>query len=103
MFGEIYLCRFPFTDGVGAKIRPALVLFDLGEDAIICRVTSQIANGPLIFPMPEWRAAGLIKASCAKLDRIITAEKTVFMKKLGQLSEVNLAAVRESWNAGMRL
>ncbi len=103
MFGEIYLCRFPFTDGVGAKIRPALVLFDLGEDAIICRVISQIGRGPLVVSITEWRTAGLIKASYAKLDRIITAQKTVFLKKLGHLSERNLAEVRECWNERMRI
>jgi hypothetical protein len=48
MFGEIYLCRFPFTDGVGAKIRPALVLFDLGRDAAICRVTGLFAKSPMV-------------------------------------------------------
>jgi hypothetical protein len=40
MFGDIFLCQFPFTSGASGKIRPALLLFDLKEDAIICRVTS---------------------------------------------------------------
>jgi hypothetical protein len=57
----------------------------------------------MVVSITEWRAAGLIKASYAKLDRIITAEKSVFMKKLGHLSDTNLAAVRDCWNAGMRL
>ena len=30
MFGEIFICQFPFTSGAASKIRPALVLFDLG-------------------------------------------------------------------------
>ena len=29
MFGEIFICQFPFTSGAASKIRPALVLFDL--------------------------------------------------------------------------
>ena len=47
MFGEIFLCEFPFTSGRTSKIRPALTLFDLRRDAIICRVTSVLHNGPL--------------------------------------------------------
>jgi hypothetical protein len=47
MFGDIFICQFPFTSGTTTKIRPALVLFDLQEDAIICRVTSVLRFGPL--------------------------------------------------------
>jgi len=35
----MFICRLPFTSGASAKIRPPLVLFDLDQDAIICRVT----------------------------------------------------------------
>jgi len=35
MFGDIFICQFPFTSGAASKIRPALVLFDLEQDAII--------------------------------------------------------------------
>lgn len=38
MFGDIFICQFPFISGAVTKIRPALVLFDLEQDAIICRV-----------------------------------------------------------------
>jgi hypothetical protein len=45
MFGEIFICQFPFTSGAASKIRPALVLFDLEQDAIICRVTGVLRTG----------------------------------------------------------
>jgi hypothetical protein len=45
MFGEILICQFPFTSGVVSKVRPALVLFDLQQDVLICRVTS--GNAPV--------------------------------------------------------
>ena len=47
MFGEVFICQFPFTSGTGSKIRPALVLFDLQQDAVICRVTSVSRTGTL--------------------------------------------------------
>ena len=40
MFGEIFLCEFPFTSGAAGKVRPALILFDLKTDVLICRITS---------------------------------------------------------------
>ena len=103
MFGEIFICQFPFTSGAASKIRPALVLFDLPQDAIICRVTSVLRTGPLDVTLNDWRAAGLLKPSVARLDRIVTAERTVFVRRLGALSPSDLQAVRNAWNQQMRL
>jgi len=85
MFGEIFICQFPFTSGAVSKIRPALFLFDVGQDAIICRVTSVHRNGLLDVVLTDWQAAGLLKPSVARLDRIVTAEKSVFVRRLGVL------------------
>ncbi len=103
MFGEIQLCRFPFTSGSGFKIRPALVLFDLGQDAIIARVTSVQRSGSLDVTVSDWQAANLLKPSVVRLDRIVTAEKSIFIRRLGILSSNDLAAVRTCWNQAMRL
>ncbi len=55
-FGDIYVCRFPFTSGTLSKPRPVLVLFDLGVDVLICRITSVSYSGQLDVavsnPMP---------------------------------------------------
>ena len=103
MFGEIYLCRFPFTDSSGSKIRPVIVLFDLGKDAVICRVTGRLRTGRMDVMINEWKTAGLLKPSVAMLDRIITAEKSLFISKLGNLAPSDLDAVRVGWNQHMVL
>lgn len=103
MLGEIVLCNFPFTSGVASKVRPALVLFDLPYDCIICRVTSVIHSGVLDIPLSDWQAAGQLKPSVARLDRLVTAEKTIFMRRLGVLSPADLSAVTSAWNVHMRL
>ena len=103
MFGEVFICQFPFTSGTGSKIRPALVLFDLQQDAVICRVTSVSRNGTLDVTLNDWQAAGLLKPSVARLDRLVTAEKTIFLRRLGILSAADLAAVRTVWNEQMLL
>ena len=103
MFGEIFICQFPFTSGTGSKIRPALVLFDLAQDAIICRVTSVQRSGPLDITLQDWQPAGLLKPSVARIDRLVTAEKSIFLRRLGVLSAADLAAVRNAWNSGRKL
>ena len=103
MFGEIFICQFPFTAGTESKIRPALVLFDLQQDAVICRVTSVIRTGTLDVTLHNWKAAGLLKPSVARLDRLVTAEKTIFLRRLGVLGAADLAAVRAIWNQQMTL
>jgi mRNA interferase MazF len=103
MFGEVFLCEFPFTSGAAAKIRPALVLFDLQLDALVCRVTSVARSGPLDVKLLDWQTAGLLKPSVACLDRLVTAERTVFRRRLGILSIRDQDAVRNRWNQEMRL
>src|SRR5438132_84166 len=103
MFGEIFICRFPFSSGAVSKVRPALVLFDLLHDAIICRVTSVAHGGALDVCLSDWQGAGLLKPSVARLDRLVTAEKSVLLRRLGGLSAVDLEAVRRTWNQHMRL
>jgi mRNA-degrading endonuclease toxin of MazEF toxin-antitoxin module len=93
MFGEVYLCEFPFTSGAQAKTRPALVLFDLKEDAIICRITSVQRSGPMDVTLVGWQTAGLLKPSVARLDCLVT----------GGLTPDDAARLRAVWNQSMRL
>ena len=103
MFGEVFICQFPFTSGATSKLRPALVLFDLPQDAIICRITSVLHAGPLDVPLTDWQAAGLFKPSVARPDRLVTAERMVFGRRLGVLTADDVQRVRTVWNQRMRL
>jgi mRNA-degrading endonuclease toxin of MazEF toxin-antitoxin module len=102
MFGEVFICHFPFTSGATSRIRPALVLFDLPQDAIICRITSVLHSGPMDVLLTGWQAAGLLKPSVARLDRIVTAERSVLIRRLGVLAAADAEAVRRLWNQRMR-
>jgi len=103
MFGEVFICEFPFTSGAQSKIRPVLVLFDLSQDAIICRITSVARSGPLDVMLSGWQTTGLLKPSVARLDCLVTAEKTIFSRRLGMLDAADAAKVRAIWNRNMRL
>ncbi len=102
-FGEIFICRFPFTSGVLSKPRPALVLFDLGPDVVICRITSVLHSGRLDVAVGDWAAAGLAKPSVIRLNRLVTAEKPLLKTGLGELTTADKEAVRTVWNANMTL
>jgi mRNA interferase MazF len=103
MFGDVVLCRFPFTSGVAAKVRPALVLFDLSHDLIVCRITSAPAVDPLDVTVDHWQAAGLNQRSTVRLNRIVTIERSIVLRKLGTLDSADQAHVRQAWNQSMRL
>ena len=102
-FGEVYICRFPFTDGEMSKSRPAVVLFDFGDDVVICRVTSKERDGQLDVNLTEWKQVGLERPSVARLDRLVTASKDTLTSHLGQLSAANAESLRSAWNKNMRL
>jgi mRNA-degrading endonuclease toxin of MazEF toxin-antitoxin module len=80
-----------------------LVLLDLQQDVLICRITSAIRTRPLDVILADWKQAGLAKPSIARLDRLVTAEKTVLGRHLGALSAADQSAIRSAWNQHMRL
>jgi mRNA interferase MazF len=92
-FGDVYVCRFPFTSSTFSKPRPVLVLFDLGADVMICRITSVPYFGPLDIQLCNWSAVGLEKPSVARLNRVVTAEKSLLKRYLGKLAASDAAAI----------
>ena len=102
-FGEIYVCRFPFTSGTFTKPRPVLVLFDLGVDVLICRITSVFYSGHLDVELRDWSLAGLEKPSVARLNRLVTAEKSLLTKYLGRFASSDATAIKAAWNQNMML
>jgi len=103
VFGDVFIASFPFTSGTLSKPRPVLVLFDLQPDVLICLITSVPRTGPLDVALRDWQQAGLALPSVARLDRLVTAEKSVLGRRLGCLSDIDRAAVGTAWNRHMRL
>jgi mRNA interferase MazF len=93
--GEIVLLSFPFADATEVKRRPALVLLDTGdEDIVVSRVTSQVAQGPFDVEFAEWRKAGLLLPSVARVHKVATLEKRLVERRLGALTASDWAQVR---------
>ncbi|MGA0588386.1 type II toxin-antitoxin system PemK/MazF family toxin [Dyella sp. KRB-257] len=90
-FGDVVLVRFPFTDQVGAKQRPAVVISRTEyqrqrPDVILLAITSQVrpALGFGEALIADWQAAGLLKPSVLK-PIVFTAEQALLRKTLGRL------------------
>ena len=92
--GDLVLLDFPFTSGEQTKRRPALVLLDDGgADVVVARVTSQSRQDTFDVELTDWRGAGLILPSVARLHKIATLEKTLVVRTLGGLQSADRQAV----------
>jgi mRNA interferase MazF len=91
--GDVVLVKFPFTSGTGSKLRPALVILDTGDaDLVVARITTQSNISPFDVPLMDWRGAGLLAPSNARLHKLATLEKSDIQRTLGCLQ----AADRQS-------
>lgn len=64
--GDVVLATLPFSDLLGIKKRPAVVISALhpSTDLILLPLTSQLAHLlPGEFPLEDWKGAGLLYPS----------------------------------------
>jgi mRNA interferase MazF len=102
--GDVVLVPFDFTDRSGTKWRPAVVVSGerynaTSPDVLIASITGNLAARPHIgdHRLEEWQAAGLLRPSLAQC-KIATIEASMIGRRLGRLTERDLAAV----SAGLR-
>lgn len=96
--GDIILVPFPFTDLSETKLRPAVVLWvdPKGQDVTLCFISSQEIDRVtddefVIFPSDtEFDRTGLKSPSKVRVARIVTLERSLLQRRLGQLSSHHL-------------
>ena len=92
--GDIVLIPFPFTDLLGSKNRPALVLISTLEDVTVSFLTTQIKwkeqYDIIIRPSPE---NGLKRESLLRLHKMATLNKNLALGRLGDLEATYLTAL----------
>ncbi|SHI65049.1 transcriptional modulator of MazE/toxin, MazF [Tangfeifania diversioriginum] len=86
--GDIILVPFPFTDLMGNKKRPALVLISSPEDVTVCFITTKFERKSIsdIVVKPTF-GNGLKKDSVIRLNKIATLDKEIVLGRLGTLEE----------------
>jgi mRNA interferase MazF len=102
--GEIVLVAFPFSDARGVRRRPALILLDTGDaDVVVARITSQLYTEAPDVTLRDWRQAGLLTPSVARLHKLATIEKRLVERSLGALAPGDWETVRlrfrQVWSA----
>ena len=100
--GQVVRVPFPFTDRVGSKIRPALVLSDAGAfntpsgHLVLVMITSaRNASWPLDCPIEDLEAAGLPAPSVVRC-KLFTLDTRLIRGVLGRLAEADIARVTQT-------
>ena len=90
MVGDVVLTRVPYTDLTGSKIRPVLVLADVGmDDWIACQITTnpQVRSGSVAIARRDMAVGGLRFDSWARTNRLFTLNDKLFRRTLGRISD----------------
>jgi len=94
-FGNIVLLKFPFTDGMSYKRRPALIINDFDDgDIVVCRITSQIYKTKNDIFVDDWEKSGLKLPSVIRIHKIATLEKDMVEIIMGQIDETTKNKIR---------
>ena len=96
MVGDVVLTPFPYTDLSESKIRPAVVVADVGmEDWVLCEITSSPQMRPRYIEIvdSDFQSGRLRVPSWARPDRITTLNERVFIRPLGHLTPSKQAEI----------
>jgi mRNA interferase MazF len=94
-FGEVVLIRMQFHQTAGAKVRPALILLDTGDDDFVAApITSQLRHSDYDLTIEDWRSAGLNVASYARIHKLAVLAKADVLRRLALISERDRDSVR---------
>jgi mRNA interferase MazF len=97
--GELWLADIRFTDASASKIRPVLVLWLEGVDAIVAVVTASGPRTGTDVLLADWQVEGLRKPSTVRLSHLDCLEQSLLFRRLGALSAVDAGRIRAAWDA----
>ena len=86
--GAIVLVRFPFSDLSRSKLRPAVVLADVGRgDRVLCQVTSKpYGDAAAVVLEPTAFVSGSLQViSYARPGKLFTASSDLITAEVGML------------------
>jgi hypothetical protein len=86
MVGEIHLAKIYFTDLSDYKIRPVLVIKELGDDCVCLQLTSQEKENTLFISQKDLIKGVLKKDSFIVMPKNFTLHKSIFIKYLATVN-----------------
>jgi mRNA interferase MazF len=96
--GEFWLADIPFTDASASKVRPVLILWLDGLDAVVVVATSAAPRTPSDVALADWKAAGLRVASTVRLARLDCLEQSLLFRRLGAVAPADAKALKTAWD-----
>ncbi len=93
---SVVLVTFPFSDLSASKLRPAVVLADVGRgDYILCQVTSNAYADPDAVRLgdSDFASGSLHHVSYARPGKLFTANASLITGSVGELSEASQRAI----------
>lgn len=113
--GDVILVKYPFADGAGAKIRPAIVVqCDANnsrlDNTIVAQITSrtrfarseptQMLNE---LSSVEGKQSGLLNDSAVSCENLYTIRQGIVIRKIGVLPPVAMLKVDSCLKASLEL
>lgn len=97
--GRVVLVSFPFSNLLGQKRRPALILAR-GEhdDLILCQITSKPYTSKIAIPIKsdDFAKGSLPVASYVRPNKLFTANRSIIEKTAGQLTPAVTKSILKS-------
>ena len=97
MVGDVVLTPMPFTDLSEQKIRPVVVIADVGmQDWIVCQITSRFPERirRIELTSRDMQSGSIRVTSYVRPDRLFTLNENVFRRTVGRLSDDKLEDVK---------
>ena len=95
--GDLVLVPFPFTDLMGSKVRPALVLITTSLDVTLAFITTQLQwQEPTDLLLTPTNLNGLKKASLVRLSKLATIDSRLVGGRLGEVSTNDLSIIHQN-------
>lgn len=94
--GAVVLVRFPFSDLSETKLRPAVVLADVGRgDAVLCQITSKPYGDSVAVTLREsdFGSGSLSLTSYARPGKLFTASSELITAEVGTLKAEALTQI----------
>ena len=93
MVGKIYLSKIYFTDLSEYKIRPALVIKELGDDCICLPLTTKTKKNGIIINSNDLESGELKKESLIIIPKNFTLHKSILFKYLATIKNDKLNTI----------
>jgi len=97
--GRVVLVPFPFSDLSQAKLRPAVVLADVGKsDWILCQITSNPYGDVKAITLTNnsFSSGSLHMTSYARPGKLFTSNSSLMVKQIGTLKGEVLRTIVET-------